>query len=140
MVMFLKRPGNQSQFSSFLATEATNRRDFHELQAWILDHPKADLSVEALAERMAMSPRNFARIFQKETGMSPAKFVEQARLENARCKLLQAAASIEAIAEQCGFGNAERMRRSFHRMLQVSPQDYRSRFRSTTDETRSVSI
>jgi transcriptional regulator GlxA family with amidase domain len=63
--------------------------------------------------------------------MPPAKFVEQARLENARCKLLQAASPIDAIAEQCGFGNAERMRRSFQRMLQVSPQDYRSRFQST---------
>jgi transcriptional regulator GlxA family with amidase domain len=131
MVMFLKRPGNQSQFSSFLSAEAVNRHDIRELQAWILDHPKADLSVEALAESMAMSPRNFARLFQKETGMPPAKFVEQARLENARCKLLQAASPIDAIAEQCGFGNAERMRRSFQRMLQVSPQDYRSRFQST---------
>jgi len=131
LVMFLKRPGNQSQFSTFLTTEATHRRDIRELQAWIVANPGADLSVEALAERMAMSPRNFARIFQKETGMTPAKFVEQARLENARCKLLGAALPIEVIAEQCGFGNIERMRRSFQRMLRVSPQDYRARFRST---------
>jgi len=131
LVMFLKRPGNQSQFSTFLSTEAVNRRDIRELQSWILDHPKADLSIEALAERMAMSPRNFARLFQKETGMTPAKFVEQARLENARCKLLQARLPVEVIAEQCGFGNAERMRRSFQRMLRVSPHEYRSRFQST---------
>lgn len=131
MVMFLKRPGSQSQFSSFLSAEAVNHRDIRELQAWIVANPGADLSVEAIAERVAMSPRNFARTFQKETGVTPAKFVEQARLENARCKLLQATSPIEAIAEQCGFGNAERMRRSFQRMLRVSPQDYRTRFRST---------
>ncbi len=131
MVMFLRHPGGQSQFSAFLTTEAVNRRDIRELQAWILANPDADLSVEALAERVAMSPRNSARIFQKETGMTPAKFVEQARLEAARCKLLQAALPIEAIAEQCRFGNTERMRRSFQRMLKVSPQDYRARFQST---------
>ncbi len=131
MVMFLKRPGSQSQFSSFLTVEAVNRRDIRELQAWVLANPGADLSIEALAEHVAMSPRNFARLFQKETGTTPAKFVEQARLENARCKLLQATSPIEAIAEQCGFGNTERMRRSFQRMLRVSPHDYRARFRST---------
>ncbi len=131
MVMFLKRPGDQSQFSAFLTAEAVNRQDIGELQAWIVANPGADLSVEALAERVAMSPRNFARLFQKETETTPAKFVEQARLENARRKLLQATAPIEAIAEQCGFGNTERMRRSFQRMLRVSPHDYRARFRST---------
>jgi transcriptional regulator GlxA family with amidase domain len=131
LVMFLKRPGDQSQFSTFLSTEAPNRRDIRELQAWVVANPGADLSIEALAERIAMSPRNFARIFQKETGMTPAKFVEQARLESARCKLLQAKMPIEAVAEHCGYGNAERMRRSFQRALRVSPHDYRARFQST---------
>ncbi|MGC1955247.1 MAG: GlxA family transcriptional regulator [Gammaproteobacteria bacterium] len=131
LVMFLKRPGDQSQFSTFLTAEAANRRDISELQAWISANPDADLSVEALAERIAMSPRNFARLFQKETGTTPAKFVEQTRLEHARCKLLQATLPIEAIAEQCGFGNPERMRRSFQRLLRVSPYEYRTRFRST---------
>ncbi len=131
MVMFLRRPGGQSQFSTYLTTEAVNRHDIRELQAWILDHSGADLSIEALSERVAMSPRNFARIFVKETGMTPAKSVEQARLEAARCKLEQTALPIDTVAAHCGFGNTERMRRSFQRMLRVSPQDYRARFRST---------
>ncbi|MFH0343440.1 MAG: GlxA family transcriptional regulator [Chromatiales bacterium] len=131
MVMFLRRPGGQSQFSTYLRAEVGGRHDIRELKAWILGHPQADLSIEALAERMVMSPRNFARMFVKEIGMTPAKFVEQARLEAARCKLEQTALPIEAIAERCGFGEPERMRRSFRRMLRVSPQDYRARFKST---------
>ena len=131
MVMFLRRPGGQSQFSTYLTTEASNRRDIRELQAWILGHPNGDLSVEALSERMVMSPRNFARVFVKETGMTPAKFVERTRLEATRSKLEQTVLPIEAIAEQCGFGNTEHLRRSFQRVLKVSPQDYRARFRST---------
>jgi len=165
MVMFLRRPGGQSQFSTYLGSKADalrdsrwfqtwvlgqpdpdqgrevltslttvtvhSRPDMRGLQAWILAHPDADLSIEALSERVAMSPRNFARLFVTETGMTPAKFVEGARLEAARCTLEQTALPIEAIAERCGFGDPERMRRSFRRMLRVSPQDYRARFRST---------
>ena len=164
MVMFLRRPGDQSQFSTYLGSEADNLRDsrwfktwfldqanpdqgcevltslsvethsrpdMRGLQTWILAHPHADLSIEALSERVAMSPRNFARLFAQETGMTPAKFVEQARLEAARCTLEQTALPVEAIAERCGFGDPERMRRSFRRMLRVSPQDYRARFKST---------
>ena len=100
------------------------------LQAFILAHPAEDLNVETLAGRLAMSPCNFAQLFRSETGMVPAKFVEQARLETARCKLEQAPLPVETIAEICGFGKAERMRRSFQRLLNVTLQDYRSRFQS----------
>lgn len=163
MVVFLRRPGTQSQFSTYLGSETDNWRDTRELRArlnmpdheqscealwslyaagrsrpdmrglraWILAHPDADLSIEALAERVTMSPRNFARLFMRETGMTPAKCVEQARLEAARCKLEQTALAIETIAEGCGFGDAERMRRTFQRALRVSPQNYRARFRSS---------
>lgn len=131
MVMFLRRPGGQSQFSTYLSSEASNRHDIRELQAWVSSHPGDDLSIEALAERVAMSPRNFARTFLQETRLTPAKFVERVRLEATRCKLEQTSLPVEAIAEQCGFGNAGRMRRTFQRMLQVSPQDYRARFRSS---------
>lgn len=160
MVMFLRRPGGQSQFSTYLGSEANiqrdrrrfetqildqpdavalsalpvethSRPDMRGLQAWILAHPDADLSIEALSERVAMSPRNFARVFLAETGMTPAKFVEHARLEAARCTLEQTALPVEVIAKRCGFGDPERMRRSFRRVLRVSPQDYRERFRST---------
>jgi transcriptional regulator GlxA family with amidase domain len=80
---------------------------------------------------MGMSPRNFARLFRSETGETPARFTERARSEAARCKLEQTVVPVETIAEQCGFGNAERMRRTFQRLFDISPQDYRARFRST---------
>ena len=130
MVMFLRRPGGQNQFSAFLQADASSRSDIRELQAWILAHPSAALDVESLADRMAMSPRNFARQFRTETGMTPAKFVEHARVEAARCKLEQTELLMEAVAEGCGFGSAERMQRSFQRLLDVTPRDYRARFQS----------
>lgn len=131
MVVFLRRPGGQTQFSAFLEGEAKSRHDIRELQAWLVANPSSNLTVEALADRMAMSPRNFARLFRSETGMTPAKYVEHARVEAARCKLEQTALLMETIAKSCGFGTSERMRRSFLRVLGVGPQDYRMRFRST---------
>lgn len=131
MVMFLRRPGGQNQFSAFLQVQAkTARADFRELQAWIVAHPGEDLDVDSLAERVGMSSRNFARLFHAETGLTPAKFVEQARVEAARCKLEQTELLMEAIAEASGFGSADRMQRSFQRFLTVTPRDYRARFRS----------
>jgi transcriptional regulator GlxA family with amidase domain len=131
MVVFLRRPGGQTQFSPFLMSEAKNRYDIRQLQAWIVAHPAADHTVENLADRVAMSPRNFARLFQSETGTTPGKFVDQARVEAARCKLEQTDILMDAIAASCGFGTPERLRRSFQRHLHVSPQDYRARFHST---------
>jgi transcriptional regulator GlxA family with amidase domain len=87
MVVFLRRPGGQTQFSPFLQAEAKNRHDIRQLQAWIVANPAANHTVENLADRLAMSPRNFARLFQSETGITPGKFVERARVEAARCKL-----------------------------------------------------
>jgi transcriptional regulator GlxA family with amidase domain len=130
-VVFPRRPGGQSQFSAYIKLEAKNRPDISELQAWILGNPGKDLSVEALADRMAMSPRNFARLFRSETGDTPAQFADRARADAARCKLEQTVVPVETIAEECGFGNAERMRRTFQRLFEVSPLDYRARFRST---------
>lgn len=130
MLVFPNRPGGQSQFGTCLMGGIGARRDFRELQDWIVGHPEKDLSVEALARRLHMSPRNFARTFDREVGLTPAKFVELARLERARLQLEQTRVPVETIAEQCGFGNAEHMRRSFQRILKISPQDYRTRFRS----------
>jgi len=96
-----------------------------------IQSPEEDLIVPALADRVAMSPRNFARLFRSETGETPARFTERARSEAARCNLEQTVVPVETIAEQCGFGNAERMRRTFQRLFDISPQDYRARFRST---------
>jgi transcriptional regulator GlxA family with amidase domain len=132
MVVFPRRPGGQSQFSAYMnLRETKNRPDIEELQAWILGHAGEDLSVQALADRMGMSPRNFARLFHSETGDTPAQFAERARADAARCKLEQTVVPVETIAEECGFGNTERMRRTFQRLFDISPQDYRARFRST---------
>jgi transcriptional regulator GlxA family with amidase domain len=138
LVVFLKRPGGQSQFSTFLLNPAKTRRDFQELQSWIISNPGADLSLEKLAARMAMSPRNFARVFEREVGMTPGKYVELVRLEAARCQLEQTNLLVDEIATECGFGNPERLRRTFQRRLKVSPQDYRARFRSTLGLERSA--
>ena len=128
LVVFLKRPGGQSQFSSYLASEATNRPDLRELQTWIMQHPEDNLNVEILAERMAMSPRNFARLFINETGMTPAKFVEMVRIDAARNLLETSKLPIDTVADKSGFKDSERMRRSFLRQLGVNPSDYRKRF------------
>lgn len=128
MLIFMRRPGGQSQFSTYVMNEAKTRKDFRELQAWIVSNPQADLSIEALAERMAMSPRNFSRIFCQEVGISPAKFVERVRLEAARNRLVQSDQPIENVATSCGFSSAEQMRRSFQRLLKITPQEYREKF------------
>jgi transcriptional regulator GlxA family with amidase domain len=127
LVMFLKRPGGQSQFSAYLTSEAT-RPELKDLQAWIMLHLVEDLRVETLAERMCMSPRNFARLFLTETGMTPAKFVEMARIDAARHYLGSTKLSIEVVADKSGFADPERMRRAFVRQLGVNPQSYRERF------------
>jgi transcriptional regulator GlxA family with amidase domain len=150
MVMFPNRPGGQTQFSRFLMGESKARHDFRDLLAWIDAHAQADLSVEALAQRMCMSPRHFARMFDQEIGMPPAKYVERARLAVASFHLEQTLLSMETIAKRSGFGSAENLRRSFQRNLKVSPQDYRQRFRapgpgaraeaSTTSGTRAPAV
>ncbi len=132
LVVFLQRPGGQAQFSAFLLSRSSERLDFRELQAFIIEHPEQDLSVEALADRMAMSPRNFARQFVVETGMTPAKFVELARLDAARQYLTGSDLPIESVADKAGFNDPERMRRTFIRQLGVNPQSYRSRFSART--------
>lgn len=132
LVVFLKRPGGQSQFSAYL-THAAHRPDLKDLQAWIMMNLTADLRVEVLAERLAMSPRNFARLFLTETSMTPAKFVEMARIDAARHYLCGSDLTIEAIAEKSGFTDTERMRRAFIRQLGVNPQSFRERFSTFED-------
>lgn len=131
MVVFLRRPGGQAQFSPFLQAETGNCRDITQLKSWILGNSSENLTVERLAEQLAMSPRNFARRFRAETGMTPARFVEYARVEAARCRLEQTSLPLQTIAEICGFTTIERMRRAFKRNLAVGPNEYRERFQST---------
>jgi transcriptional regulator GlxA family with amidase domain len=128
LVLFVKRPGGQAQFSAQLAAQSAEREPLRELQAWIVDHLAADLSVPALATRACMSERNFARAFKAETGMTPAVYVEALRVERARLALESAGEPIEAVARRCGFGTVETLRRAFARRLGVSPGAYRNRF------------
>ena len=129
LVLFLQRPGGQAQFSSHLETQLAERKPLRELQSWIADNLDADLRVESLAERASMSPRNFARFFRRETGMTPAAYVEVLRVERARQLLEEASDPVELVAAQCGFGTPETMRRAFARRVGSSPAEYRSRFR-----------
>ncbi len=131
LVLFLRRPGGQSQFSATLASQPAQREPLRDLQAWLVDNLDADLSVPALAERACMSPRNFARAFKREVGMTPAHYVEALRVERARALLESSREAVDEVARRCGFGTVETMRRSFRRRLGVSPGLYRDRFRPT---------
>jgi transcriptional regulator GlxA family with amidase domain len=130
LVLFVKRPGGQSQFSAQLAAQTAEREPLRELQDWIAGNLDADLSVPALAARTQMSERNFARAFRRELGMTPAASVETTRVEAARIALESGGTPIEVVALECGFGTVETMRRAFHRRLGVGPAEYRARFRS----------
>lgn len=130
LVVYARRPGGQSQFSVQLAHQSSERQPLRELQAWISEHPDADLSVGALAARMHLSERQLSRVFRRELGSTPADYVEQARIERARTLLETDGASVEAVARRSGFAGAEVMRRAFQRRLGASPSEYRERFRS----------
>jgi transcriptional regulator GlxA family with amidase domain len=130
LVLFLRRPGNQSQFSATLASQQPEREPLREVQRSVVEHVAGDHSVEALAERAHMSPRHFARAFRAETGVTPARYVERVRLEAARRLLEDSPEPIAAIAGACGFGTAETMRRVFLRTLEVGPAEYRRRFQA----------
>jgi len=128
LVVFMRRPGGQSQFSATLESQRTERNAISELIAWAADHPASDLSVEAMSERVHMSLRNFSRVFRSEVGHTPAVFIERLRVEAARRRLEETDQPLEAIAKECGFGSADSMRRSFNRVVRVAPSDYRRRF------------
>lgn len=137
MVVFLQRPGGQAQFSAALLAQAmAAKKDdpLIEITAYIAANLDRDLSVAALAEQTGMSPRSFARLFDgREDGLTPAKLVEATRVEAASRALSDSQVSIKKIAAQCGFGDEERMRRSFLRKLGVAPSEYRLRFTSRLD-------
>lgn len=128
LVVFLQRPGGQAQFSAHVAAPAPRAPAFRDVQGFIAEHPEADLSVAALAARAAMSPRNFARRFREQLGLSPAQYVLRARVEHARARLEQGDESIEQVAARSGFGTEETMRRAFQKLVRVPPRGYRQRF------------
>ncbi|MEV6504705.1 GlxA family transcriptional regulator [Streptomyces sp. NPDC051642] len=131
LVVFLRRPGNQAQFSAQLAAQTAQREPLREVQQWITEHPDADLSVESLAARARLSPRHFARAFQSETGMPPGRYVDRVRLEHARRLLEDTGDGVEEISRASGYGTPESMRRAFLKTLGTSPAEYRRRFHPT---------
>jgi transcriptional regulator GlxA family with amidase domain len=130
LVMFLRRPANQSQFSAQLGAQMAERDGLRDAQRHVAEHPELDCSVGALARVAAMSERHFARCFTEEIGCTPARYVERVRVETARRLLEDTDDGVEAIAAASGFGTAETMRRAFLRLLRSSPTEYRSRFRA----------
>lgn len=129
LVVFLKRPGGQAQFSTMLSLQAAED-EFGALHDWISDHLAENISLAVMARRAGMSERSFSRRYAETTGMTPGRAVEQLRVEAARRLLLESRLPLKRISRRCGFGSEETMRRSFMRLLEVSPQDYRSRFGS----------
>jgi transcriptional regulator GlxA family with amidase domain len=131
LVLFVRRPGGQSQFSVQLSAQPAQRPGLRDLQQWVADHPTEDLSVAALAQHAAMSPRHFARAFRDEIGMTPATYVESTRVEHARRLLETSDLGFAEVARASGFGSIETMRRAFARRLGVAPSDYRHRFQTS---------
>lgn len=129
-VMFLQRPGGQSQFSERLALPGTIAAPIRQVLDAIVAEPAADHRLVQLAKRAAVSERHLRRLFADQTGTTPARFVERIRVEAAREQLERTTTPIETVAAGCGFGSPETMRRAFLRVLGVGPSDYRARFRS----------
>jgi transcriptional regulator GlxA family with amidase domain len=129
LVVFLKRPGGQAQFSAALSLQAAEDK-FGMLHAWIETHLADDLSLTALAREAGMSERSFSRHYAEATGLTPARSVERLRVEAARRLLSETRWPVKRISQLCGFGSEETMRRCFLRVLSVTPQDYRARFSS----------
>lgn len=130
LVLYLRRPGGQSQFSAALSLQLSDRKPLRELEGWVLDNLNKPLNVPALAERLAMSPRNFARVFRQEMKITPAKFVERLRMETARRRLEESQSTLETIATECGFRDVNSMRNVFQRTLKIAPGQYRRHFRN----------
>ena len=128
LVVFLKRPGGQSQFSGALSAQQASVPALRDLQAWIAGNLSEDLCVSKLAERADLSERSFARAFRREVGQTPAAYVDALRVENARTMLQDGAPSLDAVAQASGFASAEVLRRAFHRRVGVGPAAYRERF------------
>ncbi|NOT32717.1 MAG: GlxA family transcriptional regulator [Candidatus Eisenbacteria bacterium] len=128
LVMFLKRPGGQAQFSAQLAVQLAEHEPLRDLQAYIQEHPDHELTIERLARRVSMSPRNFARVFTRQVGATPARFVTSVRVETARRLLEETTEPLEAVCAKSGLGTPESMRRAFLSALGVPPGRYRERF------------
>ncbi len=129
LILFIKRPGGQAQFSMQLAAQISDNGPIRDTQEWILDHVDGNLSATALAQRVGMSVRNFARLFKRETQLTPGDYVEIARVEAARRMMEEGNASLKEVARKCGFSDQGGLRRAFVRRLDVTPAEYRETFR-----------
>ncbi len=129
LVMFLHRPGGQSQFSAALQRPTAEHPGIRRVQTEVAEDPSGDHRVAELAQRAGMSPRHFVRVFSQQTGEPPAHYVQRVRLERARQLLEREGQSVEDVADACGFGSPETMRRRFQQSIGVSPSAYRARFR-----------
>ena len=127
-VLFLRRPSGQTQLSASLSAQASEMKAIHELQVWIAENLPNNLSVQKLADRTAMSVRNFERVFTRELGKTPSHYVLQMRAEAARRQLERTDKGFKQIAVAAGFGSADMMRRAFVRLLGITPRDYRNQF------------
>ena len=128
LILFLRRPRGQDQFSAMLSAQALGSKSIHELQVWMVENIDRPLTVETLARRVAMSPRNFARIFTREMGTTPSRYLLQLRVEAAR-RLLELTDKPPAqVSVACGFSSTDLLRRSFQRLLGTTPGRYRRHF------------
>lgn len=128
LVIFLRRPGGQSQFSADLGSRLSPEGQIREVQQWMLDNLHQRINVEELAQKCTMSSRNFRRLFQRETGQCPSEYLERARLDKARRMLCDCALPIKSVAYRCGFASDDQLRLAFKRHLAITPKDYRTRF------------
>jgi transcriptional regulator GlxA family with amidase domain len=136
LVMFFKRPGGQMQFSRKGEAVPVGRSALQEAQRWIAANPGEDLSIANLASRTGLSPRHFARLFRQEVGVAPAAWVQEARVAAARRLLESGDAVPKQVASQCGFANADTLRRAFFRVVGVSPAEYRKRMIGATQREK----
>ncbi len=136
LVLFLKRPGGQSQFSTQLQAQAVEGQRLADLLSWLTNHHHKPLTVEDMAAQAGMSPRTFARVFLTETGDTPALYLEKLRLEHAVRLLETTNTSLDMTAQACGFTGHEQLRRAFHRHKGITPQEYRQRFYTMEHQTR----
>lgn len=130
LVVYMRRPGGQSQFSAILRRQTREESPIKRVQDWIAEHLAEPLSVERLSEIAGMSPRNFARVFARDAGTSPGKFVEELRLEEARRILESGSESVEQVAALAGFGSIDSLQRHFSEIYATTPSEYRSRFQT----------
>lgn len=137
LVVYMKRPGGQEQYSEPLQFQLESRSRFADLVPWMMGHLDADLSVEALAERISLCPRQFSRRFKQEFRTSPAAFVRRLRLDEARQRLSAPDCTVDGVARSVGFRDADNFRRAFERCFGIAPSAYRGRF---TAKARSAQV